>query len=178
MIQKGLIAKLVKCFFDCVKLKKQAHITSFLDLFLKLGSYSEAQISLVRIPDFVDNILELMVWKSENVAIPSLDLLRRLLLVRENKSVFLSNGTTLSLQVENFYSTISHLMKSKSLQIVNLATFSLWALIYDFEKAKVDFKNHDFEKILTAIETQKDEKSKMQKENKFLAKTVLQLMGK
>ena len=69
-------------------------------------------------------------------------------------------------------------MKSKSLKIVNLTASILWVLLYDFEKAKVDFKKYDFEVILAEMNSQKDENSKIVQENKILAKTVLQLVGK
>jgi hypothetical protein len=89
--------KLVACFFGFVKTKKQTQIISFLDLFLTLVNSKEAQVSITRIPDLVDNLLELVVWKNQEVAIPSLDLVRRLLQQRESKSIFLANGIFLTI---------------------------------------------------------------------------------
>ncbi|KAJ3372988.1 hypothetical protein HDU91_001670 [Kappamyces sp. JEL0680] len=144
LIKKGLLSIIMSTFFVSVRNRKTAYITGFLHIFLCFAVARDGQLGLVRLPDFGDTILDLLMYRNREVALLALQLCRLLLTQRENKVFFLTN--------ENFIPVVLSLLNTENREMLSLVTSVLWVFVYGFEKAKVECKKHELEKPLLLLE--------------------------
>jgi hypothetical protein len=115
-----------------------------LKIFQNFAIDREDHLSLLSISDFGDDLLDLLSYKNDEVNIHALVLLRALIKQRESKAHFLWN--------ENTFKSLSLLLNTLDTKKISLITSFLWVLVYDCEKAKVEFRKYQMDQIFQNLE--------------------------
>lgn len=90
-------------------------------------------------------MIDLISTKNHEITIHTLELIRLLVIQRENKVHFLAN--------ENFVPTFLKLLESDAFSdVILLSTCILWIFVYDFEKAKVECKKYHLDSKISQLE--------------------------
>jgi hypothetical protein len=75
-----------------IKYKEWTQVDELLNLLISICQVKEAQITLVRVPGILTELVDLMIVKSASVRAHCVELLRILSCLKENKAHFLSEG--------------------------------------------------------------------------------------
>ncbi|KAJ3321247.1 hypothetical protein HDV06_004472 [Boothiomyces sp. JEL0866] len=121
-------------FRQLVKAKNYRRVSSILEFF-KICCMENCGIFLAQIDDLFDSLASLMTIRQVSYSV--LEILTHFATKKETKAYFLVN--------ETFKDNCCKLLGSNSIKSVYMIVNLIWCLIYEYEKAKVDFKQYGIE---------------------------------